>query len=317
MRRTGAIRSVVTSCLLMYVWPGAAAAPKQDPQSRAVFSSRSDLVVVHATVLDRKSGFVAGLPREAFTVYDDGRPQVITFFQNEDTPVTVGLTIDNSGSMQRKRDAVIAAGLAFAGSSHPQDEMFTVNFNERVWPGLPRGQRFTSDLGELRRALSQSIARGQTALFDAIRASLANLEAGHQQKKVLIVISDGGDNASTTRSADVLDEALRMDAVIYTIGLYDEYDSDAKPALLKKLAEATGAEAFFPRLPTDITRILERVAREIRSGYTIGYVPAAGGTGRGYHAIRVEVRAPDRRKLSVRARSGYLSDPKDGVNDRE
>ena len=107
-----------------------------------------------------------------------------------------------------------------------------------------------------------------------------------------------------------------MDAVIYTIGLYDEYDRDARPELLKRLAQTTGAEAFFPRRVDEVTRILERVAREIRSGYTLGYVPSSRAGEKSYHAIHVEVRAPDRRKLSVRARSGYIADSKEGLHDR-
>src|SRR5512138_2607527 len=116
----------------------------QIPQERATFSSRSDLVVVHVSVLDRHAGFVGDLPRDAFEVREDGRPQPISFFEHEDNPVSVGLVIDNSGRMAPRRDAVVAAGMAFAASSHPADEMFALNFNERVWPGLPEGRDFTS-----------------------------------------------------------------------------------------------------------------------------------------------------------------------------
>ena len=235
---------------------------------------------------------------------ENGRPQTVTFFQNEDTPVSVGLVIDSSGSMQHKREAVIAAGLAFARSSHPGDEMFTVNFNERVWSGLPPGLPFTSDIEEIERALQRSTARGQTALFDALRVSFGHLEKCGQQKKVLIVVSDGEDNASTARFEDVLEAALRTDAVVYTVGLSDEYEK-ANPKLLRKLAEATGADAFFPRDPRETTRILERIARDIRSGYTIGYAPA--GQAEGFRAVRVTVASPHGRKLVVRARSGYLA----------
>src|SRR5260370_6716665 len=124
----------------------------QAPQPRAAFSSRSELVVLRVSVVDRHAGFVSGLPRDAFVVHEDGRLKPVEFFENEDTPVTVGLIIDNSGSMQRRRDSVIAAGMAFAASSHPADELFTLNFNENVWPGLPPQQPFTSDHDELRRA---------------------------------------------------------------------------------------------------------------------------------------------------------------------
>ena len=276
----------------------------QDPP-RTVFSSGSEVVVVHVAVLDGKSQLVSGLPQEAFRVFENGQPEAVSFFHNEDNPVTVGLVLDCSGSMLRKREAVIAAGLAFARSSHPRDEMFTVNFNEHVWNGLPPSLPFTTDIGELRTALERSTARGQTAMFDGLRTALTHLEKGHEPKKALIVVSDGGDNASATTFADVHDMALRMDAIIYTIGIRDQYDKDAKPDVLRKLARATGGEAYFPRKLEEVTDVLERIARDIRSGYTLGYIPPAGAEG--FRAIRVEVHPADGRKLSVRARSGYLA----------
>ena len=289
------------------------ASASQDPP-RTIFSSRSEVVVVHVTVLDGKAKLVSGLPQESFTVFEDGRPETVSFFHNEDNPVTVGLVLDCSGSMQRKRDAVIAAGIAFARSSHPKDEMFTVNFNEHVWSGLPSSVPFTTDAGELRQALERSGARGQTALFDGIQTALDHLNQGHEQKKVLIVVSDGGDNASRSTFEQVLDRAMRMDALIYAIGMYDEYDRDAKPDVLRKLARATGGQAYFPRDPDHATRILEQIAHDIRSGYTIGYVPSAPAEG--YRAIRVEARSPDGRKLGVRARSGYIARTGPHTHDR-
>lgn len=308
-RTSQGLAIALVTCLPVLVlgWPGPSP-PAGQPAAQApprVFSSKSEVVVVHVSVRDGKSRLVTGLPREAFSLFENGQPQTLAFFENEDRPVTVGLVVDSSGSMQRKRDGVIAAGLAFARSSHPDDEMFTVNFNEEVWKGLPPSVSFTTDFEQLRQALLRSGARGQTALFDAIEASLDHLQQGHKDKKVLIVVSDGGDNASKTTYAEVLDRALRMDTVIYTVGIYDEYAEDAKPELLKKLADSTGGAAFFPRDPSETTQILERIATEIRSGYTIGYVPA--GAARGFRAIRVDVRPADGRKLKVRARSGYVA----------
>ena len=276
----------------------------QDSSPR-VFSSRSEVVVVHATVTDGKSRPIAGLPREAFTVYEDGRAETVSFFHNEDNPVTVGLVLDCSGSMQRKREAVIAAGLAFAASSHPKDEMFTVNFNEHVWDGLPPSMPFTTDVNQLRAALERSTSRGKTAMFDGLRAGLEHLSKGHEQKKVLVLVSDGGDNASSSKFDGVLDLALRMDAIIYTISIHDEYDTDAKPDILKKLSRATGGESFFPHKLEEVTEVLERIAHDIRSGYTLGYSPS--GETAGYRAIRVEVHQRNGRKLNVRARSGYIA----------
>lgn len=278
----------------------------QAPQHAPAFKSSADLAVLHVSVVDKHAGFVSGLPRDAFAVYENGRPQPIALFANDDTPVSVGLVIDSSQSMFTRRDAVIAASMAFAESSHPDDEMFTLNFNERVWPGLPDGQAFTSDHAELHAALNRSGSRGKTALFDAIDAGLSHLDAGTMTRKVLIVVSDGGDNASAKRYEDVLDAALRRDVVIYTVAIYDGYDRDAKPQVLRDLAAATGGEACFPKRLADVGPALERIAHDIRSSYTIGYAPPAGGTATA-RSIRVDVR-PQGRKLTVRARSAYIKD---------
>jgi VWFA-related protein len=264
-------------------------------------------VVVHVSVVDRHSGYVGGLSREAFSVHEDGRPQPIAFFEHEDTPVDVGLVIDNSQSMAPRREAVIAAGIAFAESSHPADDMFTLNFNERVWPGLAEGHAFTSDHGELREALSRAGARGQTALFDAIDGALRHLDRGRHTRKVLVVVSDGGDNASRTTFQQVRDAALRRDVVIYAIGLAGPDDTEARPRLLRELAGVTGGESFFPRKNAEIGPALERIARDIRSSYTLGYVPDGSGAAQaGPRKIRVDVQAPDHQNVSVRARSLYL-----------
>jgi Ca-activated chloride channel homolog len=288
----------------------------QDPQPRAAFTSRSELVVLRVSVVDRHAGFVGGLARDAFLVREDGRPQAIQFFEHEDTPVTVGLVLDSSGSMLNRRDSVIAAGMAFAGSCNPADELFTLNFNEHVWPGLPAGQKFTTDHDELRRALDRSTARGQTALFDAIAMGLHRLDEGHRSRKVLVVVSDGGDNASHTRFDQVLDTALRKDVVIYSIGIYDPHDPDARPGLLRQLADATGGEAFFPRELSDVTPLLERIARDIRSSYAIGYVPSAAADGNRLRSVRVDVHPPNGRKLTVRARSEYIAPRSGGPDDK-
>jgi VWFA-related protein len=280
------------------------AVTSQGAQDSKRFKARSELVALHVSVFGRDAGIVTGLPREAFTVYDDGQAQTLRFFENQDHPVTVGLVIDSSISMSRKRAAVIAAGRSFAESSHPDDEMFTINFNERVWPGLPDGQAFTSDRAELTRALNRAGAIGRTALFDALDVALRQLDAGECQKKVLIVVSDGGDNASRATFDRVLDTALGMDAIIYTVRVDDEYDGEGDPDVLRKMASATGGEAFFPRRPDRATGVLQRIAKEIRSGYTLGYVPTS--LREGYHPVRVDVKTPDGRKLRVRARAGYV-----------
>ena len=267
------------------------------------FTTRSEVVMLHVSVLDGGSDPVTGLPREAFTVFEDGQPQDISFFDTREAPVTIGLVLDNSISMQRRRDAVIAAGAGFVDASHPEDELFVLHFNEHVWRGLPAGQLFSSDRHELLSALAAMRTRGQTAFFDGLNAALLQLEHGRHQKKVLIVVSDGADNASRTSFDGVLDKALRMDAVIYTVSIHDQYDSDGRPALLKKIAASTGGEAFFVRRLEEVRPTLDRIARDIRRGYTIGYTPAHARAG--YRQVRVEARDLRKRPLTVRCRSGY------------
>lgn len=265
--------------------------------------SSAELVVLNVTVVDGRSQYVAGLPREAFAIFEDNRLQPLGFFSTSDIPATVGLVIDNSTSMMRRREAIVAAGVSFAAASHPDDELFTINFNENVWPGLPSGQLFTSDRAELELALRTMRTRGQTAFFDGVQAGLKHLGKGQRQKKVLVVVSDGGDNASRSTFDSVLEEALRMDAVIYTVSIRDEYDTEGRPELLRRIAAATGGEAFFLRSLKEVAGTFDRIAREIRSGYMLGYAPEPGTAG--FRAIKVRVQPPDSRRLVVRCRSGY------------
>ena len=277
----------------------------QEPQpARTAFSSRSDLVVLHVSVIDRRSGPVSGLQRDAFTVYEDGRPQPIAFFDPEDSPATVGLVIDSSLSMMRKREPVIAAGLAFAESTNPRDELFTVHFNERVWFGLPSETAFTSDDAALRMALQKSTARGRSAVFDAVIQALEHVRRGSAQKKALIVISDGGDNASRHTLPDLLHAAKRSEAMVYTVILTDEYDAEADPQAMEELTRVSGGISFRPRKLDEVGPILRRIARDLHSGYTIGYVPSSDGGH--FRAVRVDVAARDR-NLVVRSRSGYAT----------
>ena len=297
------MRTLLALALLI---PCLARVEGQAPQSgRPSFSSRSDLVVLHVSVVDSKGRPVSGLTRDAFRVLEDGVPQQVSFFDQEDSPATVGFVIDGSSSMQRKREAVIAGGMAFAEETHPEDEIFTVHFNERVWFGLPEGHRFTSDASEFRAALLKSTARGQTAVFDAVAAGLEHIAHGASQKKALVVVSDGGDNASRRSFKEVVAAAERSDALIYTICLTDEYDEDADPEKLERLADATGGEAFEPRKVRDVTKILRDIAHDLHSGYTIGYAPSASAK-RGWRAVKVEASSGDHGKLIARARAGYV-----------
>ena len=264
-----------------------------------------NMVVLHATVETHKGVLVSGLGQNDFQVYEDGAPQEIKYFTHEDIPVTVGLVIDNSGSMIPKAGEVITAALAFARSSNPQDQMFVVSFNEHVRFGLSENTLFTDSAPQLQAALSRYHPDGETALYDALAAALAHLKKGNRDKKVLIVVSDGADNASKHSLAEVMAAASKSDTIIYALGLYEPGDPDANPGVLKRLARATGGTAFMPESIKEIVPLCEQVARDIRNQYTIAYVPTNSRQDGTHRVIQMKAEAPGRGRMVVRTRSGY------------
>jgi len=269
------------------------------------FKVDTNMVILNATVLDHHNESVSGLSKNNFQIYEDGKVQLIKQFSSEDIPVTTGIVVDNSGSMGPKRDDVIAAALAFARSSNPQDQMFVVNFNDRVSFGLPPGTLFTGRLEELQIALSRIRTIGQTSLYDGIVAGLDHLKQGTSDKKVLILISDGGDNASKHNLAQVIAMARQTTAIIYAIGIFDEQDGDQNPDVLKRLSRETGGEAFFPESSKEVVSICEGIAHDIRSQYTLAYVPVITAEDRSYRTVEVRASAHGHGRLSVRTRTGY------------
>ena len=266
-----------------------------------------NVVLLHMTVRDRDGNLVGQLDKDDFRIYEDGVLQQIDSFSHEDIPVTVGLVVDNSGSMKPKRPEVIAATLAFVRSSNSQDEMFVVNFNDDVSFGLPRNTPFTDQPDQLKLALSNVEATGRTALYDAVSDAVGHLRQGSHDKKALVVVSDGGDNASKHSLPETMALAVKSDAMIYTIGLFDLDDPDRNPHALKELAKATGGDAFFPESTKDVLTICERIALEIRNQYTVTYISSNKKQDGSYRSIKVKVNAPDRGRLMVRARSGYYA----------
>ncbi|MHB8652545.1 MAG: VWA domain-containing protein [Terriglobia bacterium] len=273
-----------------------------------------EMVVLSATVRNHKGTPVSGLDKDDFQVYEDGVRQEIKYFSHEDIPVTVGLVVDNSGSMAPKLTEVIAAALAFARSSNPQDQMFVVNFNEHVSFALPHDTPFTDQQESLKVALSRINADGRTALYDAVVAALEHLKAGNRDKKVLVVVSDGADNASKHTLAQVLDMAGRSNAIVYTLGLFDPDDPDKNPGVLKRIAQATGGEAFLPESLGEVVPICQRIAHDIRNQYTIAYVPTNGKLDGTFRAIQIRAGAPGSGRLFVRTRPGYNAPLKTQLN---
>lgn len=280
--------------------------PHAGTDDQPSFRAEAELVVLHVTAKDRRGAYVTGLPQDAFTVLEDGTPQPISIFTAEDSPVTVGLIIDSSGSMHEGRDEVLAAARAFTAASHPQDDLFALTFNERIAEVLPGDTPFTSDATILASALRRAIhAYGRTALYDAVARGLQYVARGRHPRRVLIVVADGADNASGTTFDSVLRQAQTSNAAIYTVGIIDPLERDADRGRLRDLAKATGGEAFVPRRVSDIGDVLQHIAQEIRHTYTLGFVPAMGRKDGAFRPLRVLVRAPGYSSVTVRTRAGY------------
>jgi len=321
-RANGGLWSSENRCLaaifLIILIPGIAW-PQADSQSPSregnpyTIDVSVDMVVLHATVQNSKGVLVSGLGKDDFQVYEDGVLQQTKYFSQEDIPVTVGLVVDNSGSMRPKRREVITAALAFARSSHSDDQMFVVSFNEQVSFGLPADTAFTDKVAQLHVALSRIAPDGMTALYDAMAAALGHLKKGNRDKKVLIVVSDGGDNASKHNLSQIMSMAGQSEAIIYAIGVFEEEDRDRNPRVLKRLAKATGGEAFLPRSLSDVVPICERIARDIRNQYTLAYVPTNQRPDGLYRGIQVKAGPPGGGRLLVRTRVGYYAPLKPGA----
>jgi len=281
--------------------------PGEASESTYKISVDVHLVALQASVHDRHGLFVSDLTGRDFEVYEDGIRQSIQLFRHEDVPVTVGLIVDHSGSMRPKLAEVAAATRSFVKSSNPEDQMFVVNFNEKVTMGLPIAIRYTGSADELERAIWRSGPAGMTALYDAVSEGLRRVRESDRDRKVLVVVSDGGDNASKASLEQVLKLAGQSSAVIYAIGIFDPDDPERNTKALTRLARATGGEAFFPDKLDEVVELCEGIARDIRNQYTIGYVSTNNKPDDSYRAIRVAARSKDHGKLSVRTRSGYIA----------
>jgi len=268
-----------------------------------------NLVVLHTTVLDDRQRFADGLKQENFRVFEDKVEQKLSVFKREDVPVSMGLVIDNSGSMREKRPRVNEAALTLVQASNPRDEAFVVNFNDDFYLDLDKD--FTSSIPELKEALERIDSRGSTALRDAIIGSLDHLKKGSKDKKVLLVVTDGEDNASHNSLEKTLREIQKTDTVIYTIGLLgSEGKKEAKRAkkVLQEIAAASGGVAYFPENVEDVHSICEQVAHDIRNQYTLAYYPSNTNRDGSFRAVAVEVIPPrGRGKLIARTRNGYYA----------
>ena len=270
-----------------------------------VFHSDVQEVLLHATVMDDKQRLVTTLDQNAFSVFEDGKPQIIKSFRHEDIPISLGIVIDNSGSMREKRAKVARAAVNLVRASNPQDEVFVVNFSDEYYLDQP----FTNKINLLQEALEKYETRGGTALYDAVVASADELKKhGKLQKKILFVVTDGEDDASR----ESLEQAVRRlqeenGPTVYAIGVLGEERQRRAKRALETMAERTGGIAFFPRSLEEVDAISSAVARDIRNQYTIGYKPTTPKSAGGYRTIRVDAKARGYGKLVVRTRSGYYA----------
>ena len=281
--------------------------PDRQTSGAPLISDNVNLVVLHATVRNRKGEFVSGLRANDFRVFENGRSQKIQVFSHEDQPVAAGLIVDSSGSMGPKRAAVVAGAMEFAHKSNPGDQLFALDFNERVYSGMPGGEMFTASSADLEKAILAGPDSGRTALYDAITAGYQRVGRAERDKKVLIVISDGGDNASRTTFKDVLAQAKRSSVIVFAIGIFDENDPDSRPDVLKRIARVTGGEAWFPRNAAEVKALCAKIAEDIRNQYTIGYSPSDSRMDGTYRSITVTAASPNGEKLKVRTRAGYVA----------
>jgi Ca-activated chloride channel homolog len=268
------------------------------------FSADTNLVVLHASVADKKGHLVQNLKEKDFKVFDNGIQQPLKVFRHEDIPISMGLLIDDSGSMRDKRTRVEAAALALVHASNPQDEVFVVNFNDEAYLDVP----FTNDTKKMEQGLARIDSRGGTAMRDAINMSIDYIKAkAKRDKKVLIVVTDGNDNASATSLERVVQRAIQSEVLIYAVGVLGEEErheaAKAKRAL-KELTAASGGVAYYPKDVTEVNGLALQIASDIRSQYTLAYTPP-NPDDPSYRQIKVECDAPGHPQ--VRTRAGYYA----------
>ena len=271
----------------------------------ATFRSDTRLVVLHASVVDSKGKLVTNLPKEAFKVTENGQPQQLRVFRREDVPVSLGLIVDNSGSMRNKRQKVEAAALAMVKESNPRDEVMVVNYNDEAYEDVP----LTSDVKKMEEGLQRIDARGGTAMYDAVAMTIDRLkQKGKRDKKVIMLITDGNDNASLTKLEQLLRKVSSEDVVIHCIGLLEEEERTAArkaKRAVEAMATATGGLFFFPKDLAEVERISLEVAQDIRNQYVLAYSPTNQTLDGSFRTIKVTANGPN--KPTVRTRSGYYA----------
>jgi len=275
-------------------------------QDSPTFTSDTRLVVLPISVSDHSGKLVTNLPQKAFKVFENGAEQPIKIFKREDVPISLGIIIDNSGSMREKRQKVETASMDLVKASNPQDEVFIVNFNDDAWLDVP----FTSDIKKLEDGVAKIDSRGGTAMRDAINLSMDYLKKEGKKKRVLLVITDGNDNASSISLEKLVNRAQQEEILVYCIGLLSEEEHrEARVAkrALDSLTRESGGMAFYPKSAAEVDEITLQVAHEIRNQYTIGYTPTIAAMDGSFRQIKVTVTGPGH--PIARTRTGYYATP--------
>jgi len=290
--------------------------PKKSGQY--VISVDTTLIQIPVSVHDKEGRPVNNLTQEQFQVFEDKVPQQIKLFVHEDVPISLGLVIDNSGSMRNKRERVNSAALSFVRESNPEDESFIVNFDDSAY----LEQDFTSSIGDLMDALDNLDTRGETALYDAVFLSTDKvMKEGKRDSKALLLVSDGEDNTSKYKLDDVLKRLKESNVTVYTIGLLEENDdrrslfsrnTPQKKAkqVLEQFAEVTGGAAYFPKSVDEVEELCKRIAHDLRNRYTIGYTPTNPKLDGTFRKVDVVINSPSLSKASkptIRWKTGYLA----------
>ena len=287
---------------------------QKDQNGMYTLHANVDEVILSCTVIDEKGRVVDDLKPTDFKVWEDGVPQVINSVQRQDLPVSMGILVDNSGSMRDKRAAVNSAAYNLLRESNPRDEAFVVNFSDRAY--LDQG--FTTDRVALNRSLYRLDSRGTTALYDTVAAAADELSHhAKERKEALLIITDGADNASRL----TLQQAIRRvqdlgGPVVYSVGLLfdtEPRETERAKQALEALSAETGGVDYFPSSLGEVNTIADEVARDIRNQYSVDYHASRPASMGGYRVIHVEAYSPKHGKLTVRTRRGYYANPQKQV----
>jgi VWFA-related protein len=298
------------SSLLLLCWLASAQSKQPAPaitDEPTTFKADTNWVILPVSVSDKNGKLVTDLQQKSFKVLENGIEQPIKLFKHEDVPISLGIIVDNSGSMKEKRQKVEVASVDLVKASNPHDEVFIVNFNDEAYLDV----EFTNDIKKMEEGVARIDSRGGTAMREAISMSIDYLkEKGKNHKKVLLVVTDGNDNASTISLERLVDRARQSEVLIYAIGLLDEEEHrEAKAAkrALNALTQESGGLSFFPKGVAEVDAIALQVAHEIRNQYTIAYSPLNDARDGSFRQIKVLVSGPGHPQ--VRTRTGYYATP--------